>query len=292
MTISKYRAVLLIVSVMASAGTAGVRAESHLKVKTEVVQNRLILDLDADRGIEMVDGRVASWKNQVEWKAKAFVATRDASHEKGTGQPALKEKVAAIGGHSTVVFKRQELINSDEDAFDHLITGSGYTWFAVMSVYSQVSGLKDVNSFFGNLRNGGKYEGFWAGLKDDNTLWTGSRNGITFGRWDENNPQLLGPKLEKNRYYIIAGRMGAGTGKVTIELFVNGTKPAASKSFPVNPKANSSKMAIGQERDATNHPGHESFDGELARLLMWDRPLSNQEFERTLSFLKKTYSIE
>jgi hypothetical protein len=97
--------------------------------------------------------------------------------------------------------------------------------------------------------------------------------------------------LEKNRYYVIAGRMGAGTGKVTIELFVNGTKPVASRAFPVNPKANSSKMAIGQERDATNHPGHESFDGELARLLMWDRPLSNQEFEKTLSSLKKTYML-
>ena len=101
----------------------------------------------------------------------------------------------------------------------------------------------------------------------------------------------FGPKLKENRYYVIASRMGAGTGKVTIELFVNGTKPVASKLFPVNPKANSSKMAIGQERDATNHPGHGSFDGELARLLMWDRPLSNQEFEKTLSLLKKTYAL-
>jgi len=50
-------------------------------------------------------------------------------------------------------------------------------------------------------------------------------------------------------------------------------------------------MAIGQERDATNHPGHESFDGELARLLMWDRPLSSQEFKKTLSLLKKTYVL-
>jgi hypothetical protein len=225
----------------------------------------LILDLDADRGIKMVNGLVSSWKNQVDFKARIFKATRDASHKKGTGHPKLKQKVAAIGGHNTVVFKRQELINFNEYAFDHLITGSGYTWFAVMSVYKQVSGLKDVNTFFGNLRNGGKYEGFWAGLKDDNTLWTGSRN--------------------------IAGRMGAGTGKVTIELFVNGSKPVASKPFPVNPKANSSKMAIGQERDATNHPGHESFDGELARLLMWDRPLSNREFEKTLSWLKKTYML-
>jgi hypothetical protein len=289
--ISKYQAVLSVVFVMVLACTSWITAESRPKAKTEVIRKDLIMDLDADRGIKLVNGRVASWKNQVDFKAKTFVATRDASHEKGTGHPVLKEKVAAIGGHNTVVFKRQELISSHEDAFDHLITGSGYTWFAVMSVYSQVSGLKDVNSFFGNLRNGGKYEGFWAGLKDNNTLWTGSRNGITFGRWDQNNPQVLGPKLKKNHYYVIAGRMGAGTEKVTIELFVNGTKPVASKPFPVNPRANSSKMAIGQERDATNHPGHESFDGELARLLMWDRPLSNQEFEKTLFLLKKTYML-
>jgi hypothetical protein len=289
--ISKYQAVLSVVFVMTLAGNTQIRAGSQPKAKMELVRKGLILDLDADRGIKMVDGRVASWKNQADFRAKTFTATRDASHKKGTGHPALKEKVAAIGGHNTVVFRRQELINNKEDAFDHLITSSGYTWFAVMSVYSQVSGLKDVNSFFGNLRNGGKYEGFWAGLKDDNTLWMGSRNGITFGRWDQNNPQLLGPKLQENRYYIIAGRMGAGTGKVTIELFVNGAKPVASKPFPVNPKANSSKMAIGQERDATNHPGHESFDGELARLLMWDRPLSNQEFKTVLSSLKKTYAL-
>jgi hypothetical protein len=276
---------------MALTGTVRLRAKSHPKAKIEIVRKGLILDLDADRGIKMVNGLVSSWKNQVDFKARIFKATRDASHKKGTGHPKLKQKVAAIGGHNTVVFKRQELINFNEYAFDHLITGSGYTWFAVMSVYKQVSGLKDVNTFFGNLRNGGKYEGFWAGLKDDNTLWTGSRNGITFGRWDDNNPQVTGPKLQKNRYYVIAGRMGAGTGKVTIELFVNGSKPVASKPFPVNPKANSSKMAIGQERDATNHPGHESFDGELARLLMWDRPLSNREFEKTLSWLKKTYML-
>ena len=291
MIISKCQAVLSVVFVITLAGNIRIRAESRPKAKMEIVRKGLILDLDADGGIKMVDGRVASWGNQVNFKAKAFIATRDASHKKGTGHPALKEKVAAIGGHNTVVFKRQELINNKEDAFDHLITGSGYTWFAVMSVYSQVSGLKDVNSFFGNLRNGGKYEGFWAGLKDDNTLWMGSRNGITFGRWDQNNPQLLGPKLQENRYYVIAGRMGAGTGNVTIELFVNGAKPVASKPFPVNPKANSSKMAIGQERDATNHPGHESFDGELARLLMWDRPLSNDVLNLVFSSLKKTYAL-
>ena len=289
---TKCQTVLLAVFMMALADSAIVSSKSHPNVKTEVIQEGLILDLDADRGVKVVDGRVVSWTNQVDWRVKAFVATRDANHEKGTGHPTLKENVAAICGHNTVVFRRHELINSDEDAFDHLITGSGYTWFAVMSVYPQISGLKDVNSFFGNLKNGGKYEGFWAGLKDNNTLWMGSRNGITFGRWDENNPQVLGPKLRENRYYIIAGRMGAGTVNVTIELIVNEPKPVASKPFPVNPQANSSKMAIGQERDATNHPGHESFDGEFARFLIWDRPLSSQEFDKTLSWLRETYGIQ
>ena len=255
------------------------------------VTEGLVLDLDADRGVKVVDGHVASWKNQSDSKAKEFVATRDASHKKGTGHPVLKERISAIGGHNAVAFKQQELINSDEDAFDHLTTGRGYTWFAVMCVYPQVSGLKDVNSFFGNLKNGGNYEGFWAGLEDDNRLWMGSRNGITFGRWDQNNPQVLGPKLEVNRYYVIAGRMGAGTGRVSIELFVNETKPVASSPIGVNPKGNPSKMAIGQERDATNHPGHESFDGELARLLMWDRPLTDRQFEKTLSSLKNFYAL-
>ena len=291
MKTSKHHTILSIAFLVALANTARIVAESHPKANDKLVRKGLVLDLDADKGIRVVSGRVASWKNQVEGKAKAFLATRDSSHEKGTGHPTLKEKVAALGGHNTVVFKRQELINSDEDAFDHLTTGSGYTWFSVMCVYPQVSGLKDVNSFFGNLKNGGKYEGFWAGLKDDNTLWTGSRNGVTFGRWDQNNPQVVGPRLRENRYYIVAGRMGAGIEKVTIELFVNGSKPVASAPFPVNPGANPSKMAIGQERDATNHPGHESFDGELARLLMWDRPLSNKEFKKVLSFLRETYAL-
>jgi hypothetical protein len=132
MIISKYQAVLSVVFVMALTGTARLRAKSHPKAKSEIVCKGLILDLDADRGIKMANGLVSSWKNQVDFKARTFVATRDASHKKGTGHPKLKEKVTAIGGHNTVVFKRQELINSNEDAFDHLITGSGYTWFAVI----------------------------------------------------------------------------------------------------------------------------------------------------------------
>ena len=263
--------------------------------EAQVVENGLVVDLNADKGVEVEDGnRVVKWTNQVTaFAANDFVKRDKGRQEPGSGRPTLKKSVAPIGGHDTLVFRRQELVNHEEDALDHLLTGSGYTWFAVVSVYRQVVQLKDVNSLFGNLRNGGKYEGIWGNVTDDNRVWIGSRNAVTFGRWDDNNPMVLAPKpLKMNRYYVVAGRMGAGTGEVRIEVFINDAQPVASKPFPVNPKANSSKLAIGQERDAINHPGKESFDGEIARFLLYERPLSGDELEQTLEYLRRTYAIK
>ncbi len=260
-----------------------------------LIRNGLILDLNADKGIEIEDdNRVVKWTNQVSsFAARDFVKQDKGRKKPGSGRPTLRKSVAAIGGHDTVVFKRQELVNFHEDAFDHLITGSGYTWLAVMCVHEQIVQLKDVNSFLGNLRNGGNYEGIWGNVTDDKRLWIGSRNGITFGRWDRNNPMVLAPEpIKQNKYYVLAGRMGAGRGTVQIEAFVNCHKSVAAKSFPVNPQANASKLAVGQERDATNHPGRESFDGEIARLLIYERPLTDEELKRTIRYLKKEYRIE
>lgn len=262
--------------------------------QAQIATKGLILDLNADKGVEVEDGdRVVKWTNQVTtFAARDFLKQGQGRKEPGSGRPTLKKSVAAIGGHDTLVFGRQELVNHDEDAFDHLLTGRGYTWIAVVAVYKQVVQLKDVHSFFGNLKNGGMYEGIWGNVTDDNRVWIGSRNGITFGRWDNNNPMVLAAKpLEEGRYYVVAGRMGSGTGEVQIELFINEPQAVASKPFPVNPAANSSKLAIGQERDATNHPGRESFDGELARFLVFDRPLTNDELQQSMDWLKKTYAI-
>ena len=86
--------------------------------------------------------------------------------------------------------------------------------------------------------------------------------------------------------------MGAGEGEVKLELFVNDPAAVASRPIKVNPKANASKMAIGQERDATNHPGRESFKGELARIMFWDRPMSDGALAQTLEALKQEYKIK
>ena len=86
--------------------------------------------------------------------------------------------------------------------------------------------------------------------------------------------------------------MAAGTGDVKLELFVNDPKPAAAGIYPVNPASNSSKMAIGQERDATNHPGRESYIGEMARIMFWERPLNDAEMQGTMNALKAYYGIK
>lgn len=251
----------------------------------------LLLDLDAAKGHTLEDGdKVSAWENQApEAKAKLFVKQDEGRKEKGSGRPTLPPAISELNGKPALVFLQQELVCMDEETFDGLTTGKGHTWLAVLAVHPQQAGLKDVNSFFGNLRNGAKYEGIWGCVNDDNTLWYGVRNGLTFGRFDKNNPQLLGSVLETGKFHIIGGRMAAGTGTVKIELFANGTKPVATGEAPVDPAANPSKMTIGQERDAIEHPGHESFDGEIARFLIWERPLNEKELAAAMSALQEAY---
>ena len=262
----------------------------------------LILDLDADKGVQLEGSgkKVESWRNQVPGtQADLFVKRDEGRKVPGSGMPGLKTEVTAIGGHNALVFLQQELVNMNEDAFDDLLTGKGYTWFAVISAYKQRKGKPNVNSFFGNLKNGPNYEGFWGNLMDDNRVWMGSRNGIKAGKgkptlWNEKlNPQVVSENaLETHRFYLVMGRMGDGQGTVDLDLYVNSSKPVATKKVPVNPNANASKMAVGQERDATNHPGKESYCGEMARLLIFERPLSDDEIATMADQIIKTYTLD
>ncbi|MGC4016908.1 MAG: hypothetical protein QM755_20705 [Luteolibacter sp.] len=253
-----------------------------------------VLDLDASRGVTAdSEGHVSKWTSLAgEKNAKEFIQRDEGRKEPGSGRPLLITHAAGLGGKPALSFKQQELVCLDEDAFDSLTTGNGHTWFAIIATYPQRTGLKDVNSFFGNLRNGEKYEGLWGCFNDDNTLWIGARNSRTFGRFDANNPQVIGPKLEPGKFHLVAGRLGGGTKTVKLELFVDRPVAIASADFPVEAKANPSRMAVGQERDAIQHPGHESFDGEIARLLIFDRPLGDSDLTGTMTELRRLYSLD
>lgn len=249
----------------------------------EIPSAGLMVDLDAAKGLQLDgQGRVTAWANQAgPAELRAFVGQPKGRTDASSGLP-----TPAQGSRPALVFRQQELVCADESALDGLIRGDGCTWVAVLKVYPQRVGLKDVNSFFGNLRNGQKYEGIWGCLDDDNTVWWGARNGLTFGRFDVNNPKLVGPKLAEGRFHVLAGRLGAGQGEVLAEFFVNDLKACATARFPVNPQADASKLAVGQERDAIQHPGKESFDGEIARFLLWNRPLTDAELKAVFEKVK------
>ncbi len=207
----------------------------------------------------------------------------------GSGCPAYRRNIPEINGHSALVFHEQELVNNNEDAFDHLITGSGYTFFFVIRPYAQTGRLKDVNSFFGNLKNGGMYEGLWGGFTDDNRVWAAARNAMSFGRWDANNPFICTTySLNVNEYHLVMGRMEAGEDSAALYLMVNEWDAISyAQKIKVNRNADASKLCIGQERDAIQHPGIESFDGEIARFLLYERPLSKKEMKSTIKLLRK-----
>lgn len=257
-------------------------------------ETRPVLDLDADLGVTVdADGKVSAWRNQIEnFAAKDFVFRDEGRAEKGSGKPALSGERVELGGHKAMVFRQQELVCMDADAFDSLSTGSGCTWIAVISFFKQRVGEPGVNSFFGNLRNGENYEGIWGNADDGNRLWWGARNGFSFGRFDENNPKISGPVMKEGKFYLVAGRMSAGTERAKLELFVNNATALASGEIRVNPKANPEQLAIGQERDATNHPGRESFDGEIARFLIYDKPLDDAALAKRMEALLKQYKIK
>lgn len=234
-------------------------------------------------------GEVAVWGNAV-----PGTALREFSNFRPGGRPVLSPPLPEIAGHRAIIFAEDELVSGDEDALDHLTTGSGFTWMIVVAPDRQTPTrppFAGVNALFGNLRNGPQFEGFWAGFDDDNAVWAGARNGRSFGRWNTDNPKLSGPRLADGQFVILAGRLEAGRGARRGELFVGGTVAVATASFPVDPSADPSRLAIGQERDATNHPGKESFHGMIARFLLWERPLSDTELSQALGALGGLYGL-
>jgi len=251
-----------------------------------IPQNGLLLDLNADRQVTTQNGnQVTRWRNQAPTNRAENFVTNDVGRANfggpGSGRPTLIRNNPDLNGHNSIAFRDDELINFEENTFDHLTTGAGYTWVAIVAPYAQthppeIPLIRDVNAFFGNLRNGAPFDGLWAGFTQNRNLWTSTRNRNAGGRFlAPNDTRIGGPNVPLNQFRIVAGRLQSGVGNRTMQLFVNNENPVSSASIPVLSTGNASVMAIGTERNATNHPGRESFDGEIARFLIFERPYRN-----------------
>ena len=274
------------------------------KLREAEVSSGLILDLNADKGVTMsTDGFVISWTNQVpDAAATEFNYTDEGREFAGSGRPKPGSSTEELNNHNSIVFQEDELINDNDKAFDGLITGKGYTWFVVIKPYQQHRGEGDYpQAFFGCLRNTatpqleeGQFAGFWGSFYIDGKVWMGSRNGEgEFSRASIDTPEVLGPFLPIDNWYLLAGRQAAGKpGEIVkLDLFINDhSSPVATGDYSVG-NWEPSRMAIGTERNAINHQGHESFDGELARILIYERPLSNSEMKTLFEYLNNVYGL-
>ena len=251
---------------------------------SDVTQNGLIIDLNANLGVTVEDGdRVIKWLNQAPVSKGLVFEYKNRDHADFaplSGRPGLQVADPDLKGNNTLTFYEDELICLEEDTFDYLSHGVGHTWFTVIEFSNHTRTMHaDLNAFFGNLKNGSPFSGIWGGITNDFKPWYGLRNGVTGARDVPPNSSRLyaSTAINKNKYYILSGRLEAGTGIREMELFINNTL-VGTEDHDVKTTINPSVFAIGTERDAFKaHPGFESFDGKIGRFLMYDRPLSDAE---------------
>jgi hypothetical protein len=230
----------------------------------------LIEDLDAENGVTLGAGTdVTAWANQAAGGGDDVAAS--------VGSPQLLAE-DTIGGKDAVEFTSDRMIGDDNSAFDVLLSGSGFTWFIVAKVPDQIGG--GGNRFFGTLQNFNPWDGIMAGVTGAEQPYNAVRSGSDVTITAVTN-------LNDGNYHIIAGRLAAGTGSVLQEVFVDEATAAASGNVTVDGVDDCDGLSVGSERTG----GAEYIDASIARILIYDRPLSDVEMSHNMSKLDRLYMI-
>ena len=247
----------------------------ELPLRADIIPGGLILDLNADVGVTESAGSVSTWANQ------APSGGDDVATNRGT--PTV---IAGPNGHSAIqldeVGEKDRLAGDDNTAFDAIMQGSGHTWFAVVRPTVNANGGRK-NAIFGTLTNGNPFSGIVAHVSDNDhpayMLRPGSSDLFVDGTSSVNN----------GGWYIVAGRLSAGTGNQTAEIFTDGpTAEASSSTVNISPSTSSDELTIGAERVL----GGENFVGDIARILIYERPLDEAELNEVGATLGLLYDIE
>lgn len=175
------------------------------------------------------------------------------------------------------------MVGTDPDAFDDIMLGTGHTWFAVVRAPEQDNGAK--NAIFGTLTNANPWTGMVAHVADDGggvsvgSYMTRPTGSDVFARGETD--------INDDEFHILAGRLEEGLDEVTAELFLESSTPEA-EAFPIIiEESDSDEIAIGAERSG----GGEHFDGDITRILIYERPLSDSEMNTTGGELASLYGL-
>ncbi len=237
---------------------------------TRITRAGLIQDLDADRGVLEAGGAgtgVTRWSNQAGGGDDLLP---------GAGTPLL---VAGPNGHQAVrVGQGIKLVGDDDACFDSLANGGGFTWFVVIDSAAQNHAAD--NRVFGTLRNGSPWPGVMACVASTNRP-------LAVTRSDGASETATGTTDVSAGWHIVAGRLAAGTGTAQQSIFTNGGTAQDTISLTVRSSADSGALTVGAERTG----GVEYYDGDIARILIYDRPLTDDELNDTGFSLAASYGI-
>ena len=239
-----------------------------------IITDGLIQDLDADAGTTG-GANVTAWANQ------AAAGGDDVTTDRGT--VTLTEADASINNHNFVTFTggNPRMVGDDNDAFDEIMQGTGHTWFAVVRPEVD-SNAGRKNAIFGTLTNVNPFSGIVAHVSNNSNLGYMLRPAGSDRFVDGTT------SVNDGEWHILAGRVEAGTGGQLAEAFANG--PVAETSLNVNvlDTSDSDALTIGAERTG----GGENYLGDIARILIYNRPLDDDELNQTGFTLGDVYGIE
>jgi len=226
----------------------------------------LIEDLDADN----FNG--VTWMNQVAGHGDNVAASA-----------AISKMPAAANGHDALILTGQlKLVGTSTTAFAPLINGDGMAFFAVVKPGTQRNtGSVDRNQIFGTIEEGDNFSGFTFGndLADEP---------YSMMRPDTTEYQAQTNVAMTNTWVVIAGRLEAGTnGNKKSTVYINSASVKATAMFMVQGDSTIGALTIGAERTL----GSEFWTGQIARILIYDGPMSNTDFATTGRALGERYGI-
>ena len=229
----------------------------------------LVQDLDADRGVTASNMEVSDWVNQ------AATGGDDVSTNRGT----VLVVANAANGHDALGFSDSRMASDDQSAFDAIMQGNGYTVFVVVRPAMQDQTIKNV--IFGTLLDTAPFNGVTLGAAD------AGANPYVMPRPSDVDIFVQSSQMRANQWTILAARLSAGRNLQTAELFIDSTTAIESGTVNIPGDTDSGPLSVGSERIG----GTEHFDGDLARILIYSRPLTDAEFRETGQALSALYGI-
>jgi hypothetical protein len=220
-----------------------------------------------------LDDDLADGANVTRWWSRAGHGNDSIVAEEATNPPILKTGI--INGHDVVRFDgtNDRLVIEDAAGWSILNT-KGQTCIIVFaaddSVGTQCLLGKSVNPYEFEYRA-------TSGTAGPDGVWYTSAGGA-------HNQATYGTEIADATWYIATFWIDD---TVRCRVWRDGGTSVADTSFGAAMSDTSSSVFIGERGDAT----HNYYDGDIAEILVWNRPLSFAELDQVHTYLADKYGI-